>query len=257
MEAKEHYSIVKIQCVLGTPSNPIWKILFQTHLAFLLLISLAACEKELGPGEFVDDPLVLTNNYNDNYGQCITDVYPCPPYGTRLSEIVRDIPFLPANPITETMAGEDGIARLADFYALKDQGYKLLLISLTTEWCVECGFQMETMHTILDRYGSTAALPKVAFLVVVTENERLEEATLEVAANYSTAHDFNHLVPATNDENRYFRELHSSSSYPFNIFIDLSTMEIMDYESSLSNEMFFADRLDEMLTLVSQKRKNK
>ena len=131
--------------------------------------------------------------------------------------------------MADEIAGDDGIARLRYFYSLREQGYTLLLISETTEWCDVCEAQMSTLPAMVDTYGFNAVDPQVAFLTVVTEDDSLNSATLEVASNYSTDHDLDHVSPVTNDENLYFRDLMTASSYPFNIFVDLANMEIIGY----------------------------
>jgi len=218
-------------------------------LLLTLALFLSACDDD-PTGTFVNEPLVLQSGDSYDTDQCGPDIYPCPPYGTRQYQTVRNIPFLPANPAAEDMAEEDGIAWLKYFYDLRAQGYSLLLVTTTTAWCEVCEAQMATLPAMVAQYGHLATTPQVAFLGVVTENDSLEDASIEEASVYSTGHDLDDLVPVTNDANLAFRQLMTASSYPFNIFIDLENMEIIGYESGLATEPAFSAALEEMLTYV-------
>jgi hypothetical protein len=91
----------------------------------------------------------------------------------------------------------------------------------------------------------------VAFLTIITENEQLETATLEYASQYSTDHGLDQLVPVTNDPNKVFYKYMTASSYPFNIFINLKDMTIVDYASGLDTETTFSQKLDDVLELIN------
>ncbi|MBU1537477.1 hypothetical protein KKF84_19335 [Myxococcota bacterium] len=220
------------------------------YLLLIVLLTFSSCDDSSTPGEFVNEPLILTGNDTYNEDQCGPDIYPCPPYGTRQYQTLRNIPFLPANSAAEAMAEDNGVSWLSYFYLLREEGYQLLHITLTAEWCDVCEAQMNTLGAMVNQYGFLADDPRVAFLGVVTENDSLEDASLEVASNYSASHNLDDLVPITNDENLAFRQLMTSASYPFNIFVDLENMEIIGYDSGLESEQIFSQKLDEMLAFV-------
>ncbi len=219
----------------------------------LLALTAGACDDASNTSDTINEPLVLTQDSTYPNDACGPEIYPCPPYGTRQYQTVRNIPFLPANQAAQEIAGEDGIARLQYFYQLKAQGYKLLQIVATTEWCEVCERQMAITEGVVSQYGHLSDNPRVAFMAVVTEDDNLENASIEVAANYAADHDMETLLPITNDENRFFRELLTSIAYPFNIFIDLSTMEILDYDSGLETEQLYTQRLEELLDFIGKK----
>jgi thiol-disulfide isomerase/thioredoxin len=223
----------------------------RTILSILVMVILfSACDDESIQGQFVDEPLILNTQGDYTTKQCGPDIYPCPPYGTNLYQVVRNIQFLPANESAQSLSNNEGIAGFKSFYDMESQGFKLLVVIATTEWCEVCEAEMEALDEMVAQYGIDSTDPSVLFLAVVTEDDSLNEATLETAERYSLDHHLDSIVPVTNDGNGFFRELMSSPSYPLNIFIDLNSMEIIDYESGLGSPEIFSEKLEEMLDYV-------
>jgi hypothetical protein len=214
------------------------------------LILLSSCETE--KGTIVDEQLILSSSTTYNEETCGKDIYPCPPYGTKQYQIAKDVPFLPANQAAEDITDIDGINYFHYFYKLKDQGYKLLLITTTTGWCDECKDQMAVFPAIYNQYGAGSVDPRVAFLIVVTETAAMEVADSAYATWYSGEYNLDNIAPVTNDSNNIFILYMNSIAYPNNIFIDLEKMQIIAYATALHPEQSFADKLDEMLTLTSK-----
>lgn len=216
----------------------------------LILFSflLIACDDDPGKGTYVNTPLVLESGDGWTEDTCGPDIYPCPPYGTRQFQTVRNIPFLPGNAAAEALLNEGELsADLAAFYSMRDEGYRILMISATTGWCEVCEAQMDTMPLMVEDFGFLSDNPEVAFLVVVMEDENLDRATLEYSGIYGAAHGMNDLIPVTNDPGGAFSQLMTSSAYPFNIFIDLRDMTIFAYASGLETEELFGQELESLL----------
>lgn len=202
-------------------------------------------------GRFVREPLVLAAGSNQGQETCGPDVYPCGPYGTRRFQTVRDVPFAAVNEAARQLGG-GSLAYMHDFYELREQGYSLLFVQLTTGWCTHCREQMHTLPQMVQEYGSGAATPKVAFLVVVREDPQLEPATVEYAAEYSANYGLDGIVPVTNDSGNAFLPYMTSIGYPFNFYIRLSDMTILEYASALETPETFSADLERALQLVTK-----
>ncbi len=220
-------------------------------ILYLFIFVFSACDDSQKEGEFVDEPLVLKGDDNYTGEQCGPEIYPCPPYGTSKYQTIRNIAFLPANQAASDLVAPSATPSLKAFYQLREEGYQLLLITLSTGWCDVCLAQMQAVVDIVPEYSSPSTQPRVAFLTIITEDEQLETATLEYASQYSTDHGLDELVPVTNDPNKVFYKYMTSSSYPFNIFINLKDMTIVDYATGLDTEAAFAQKLDEVLELIN------
>ncbi|MBN2724486.1 MAG: hypothetical protein JXR95_10485 [Deltaproteobacteria bacterium] len=218
----------------------------------LLVSIISSCDDSTPEGSFVDTPLNLGATTEWDNESCGIDIYPCPPYGTRLYQTVRDIPFLGANEAAMDIADNSGIAHLQYFYKLYEQGYQMLMISTTTGWCEHCAAQMDTMPQMVELYGHLSDDPQVAFLVVVEEDEALEWASLDFAGEYSDLHNMGDSVPVTNDPGGSFYQLMTSTSYPFNLYIDLSDMTIFAYSSALETVELFSSELDDLLSQLEK-----
>lgn len=222
-------------------------------ICFLIFVILGggvlmACDSNK-KGRFVEEPLVLSVGAEHNQAACGPDVYPCGPYGTRRFQTVRDIPFVAANEAARQLGG-GLLAYMHDFYKLRNLGYKLLFMQFTTGWCTHCKEQMHTLPQMVQNYGSGSSQPKVAFLVVVREDPQLEPATLEYAAEYSATYGLDPIVPVTYDSGNAFLPYMTSIGYPFNFYIRLSDMTILEYASALETPETFSADLERALQLV-------
>ncbi len=217
---------------------------------FLLTVFCISCDSGSGKGKFVDEPLVLSTSGSFQQNQCGPDFYPCGPYGTRRYQTVRDVPFIAVNPAAIELSGGENLAWFHHFHALRKQGYKLLFVSLTTGWCTHCGAQMEITPQMVELFGSKSQEPRIAFLVVVVENHQLDPATVEYAAEYSSKYGMDETVVVTNDQGNAFFQFMTSVGYPFNFFIRLDTMTIVDYASSLETVPFYSGELERVLQSI-------
>lgn len=215
----------------------------------LSLTGLSSCDSD-EKGRTVNEPLVLSLDKDITQDQCGPDVYPCPPYGTRRYQTLRDVPFIAVNNAARAIAGGADLGYFHHFYQLRSQGYKILLVSYTTGWCTHCRAQMEVTPLMVDQYGSGNTDPRVAFLVVVRENEQLDPATVEYAAGYSSHYGLDDVVPVTNDQGNAFFPYMTSVGYPFNFFVRLDDMTILDYASAVETPQTFSDELDRVLQMV-------
>ena len=220
--------------------------IFSLSLAAAGLFSCDSDEK----GLTVDEPLVLSPENAFLQEQCGPDIYPCPPYGTRRFQTVRDVPFIAVNAAAKALAGGADRGYFHHFYQLRSQGYKILLVAYTTGWCTHCEAQMEVTPLMAQQYGPGSASPRVAFLVVVRENPQLDPATVEYAAEYSAHYELDDVVPVTNDQGNAFFPYMTSVGYPFNFFIRLDDMTIVDYASAVESPETFSAELDRVLQLV-------
>jgi thiol-disulfide isomerase/thioredoxin len=208
-----------------------------------------ACD-DPGTGVTVNEPLVLSLDRDLGSDQCGPDIYPCPPYGTRRYQTVRDLPFLAVNAAAKALAGGADLAYFRHFHRLKEQGYKILLVAYTTGWCTHCRAQMEITPLMAAQYGAGSQNPRVAFLVVVRENPQLDPATVEYAAEYSAHYGLDAVVPVTNDQGNAFFPYMTSVGYPFNFFVRLDDMTILDYASAVETPQTFSAELDRVLQMV-------
>jgi len=225
------------------------KILVSFVLFIYMAIALSSCDDE-EKGLTVDEPLVLSLESGFSTDQCGPDVYPCPPYGTRRYQTLRDVPFIAVNDAAKTLTGGADLGYFHHFYQLRSQGYKILLIAYTTGWCTHCRAQMEVTPLMVQQYGSGSENPRVAFLVVVRENPQLDPATVEYAAEYSSHYGLDQLVPVTNDQGFAFFPYMTSVGYPFNFFVRLDDMTILDYASAVETPQTFSAELDRVLQMV-------
>jgi len=218
-------------------------------LLAVLVLAASACDDD-EKGVTVNEPLVLSLDNTLDSDQCGPDIYPCPPYGTRRFQTMRDVPFIPVNDAARALADDQERAYFHHFYRLREQGYKILLVAYTTGWCTHCAAQMEVTPLMVQQYGSGSADPRVAFLVVVRENPQLDPATVEYAAEYSAHYEFDAIVPVTNDQGNAFFPYMTSVGYPFNFFVRLDDMTILDYASAVETPQTFSAELDRVLQLV-------
>ncbi len=214
----------------------------------LTLLPIACDDPE--QGVTVNEPLVLSLDRDLGSDQCGPDIYPCPPYGTRRYQTVRDLPFIAVNEAARELADGADLAYFHHFHRLRAQGYKILLVAYTTGWCTHCAAQMEVTPLMVGQYGSGSPDPRVAFLVVVRENVQLDPATVEYAAEYSAHYGFDGLVPVTNDQGNAFFPYMTSVGYPFNYFVRLDDMTILDYASAVETPQTFSAELDRVLQMV-------
>ncbi len=217
-------------------------------IAITIMGVLSACDSG-EKGRFVNEPLVLSVASGHGQETCGPDVYPCGPYGSRRFQTVRDVPFVAVNEAAQQLGG-GALAYMHDFYELRQQGYKLLFVQLTTGWCTHCREQMHTLPQMVAQYGSGSSQPKVAFLVVVREDPQLEPATVAYAAEYSANYGLDAVVPVTNDAGNAFLPYMTSVGYPFNFYIQLSDMTILDYASALETPETFSADLERVLQIV-------
>ncbi len=225
------------------------RLLISAFILIPAVFGLFACDSG-GKGITVDEPLVLSPENAFATDQCGPDIYPCPPYGTRRFQTLRDVPFFAVNAAAKALAGGAELGYFHHFYQLRAQGYKILLVAYTTGWCTHCKAQMEVTPLMVQQYGSGSANPRVAFLVVVRENPQLDPATVEYAAEYSTHYELDDVVPVTNDQGNAFFPYMTSVGYPFNFFVRLDDMTILDYASAVESPQTFSAELDRVLQLV-------
>ncbi|MGM0595731.1 MAG: TlpA family protein disulfide reductase [Myxococcota bacterium] len=190
---------------------------------------------------FPDDN--TSTEYSDPH--CGNTTYPCPPYGVFRYQIIEDLPFIPVGNNAAELSGDDGVAWMHDLFQQHADGKKLLMLTVSAGWCSVCSTQLPNLHTISSEYD------EVLFLIVVAQDVAGAPATLTYAENYLNNYDFdNPNVYGTNDELFLFERYMNIAAYPFNGFIDLSTMEIMNYSSGLTSSSAYRDAIDSALSKV-------
>lgn len=168
--------------------------------------------------------------------QCGSSTYPCPPYGLKLYQRLEEFPFIPVGDSAGILANEAGMATLRDLYTLKDQGYKLLLLNISTGWCGYCSAQAGVISgSIADAYEG-----EVAFLSVVVQDEYGADATLNYAESYMNSKNLDGFdnVFVTYDPAGLFQRYMNIAAFPFNAWIDLENMELIGYQGTM---MSFTD----------------
>ena len=95
-------------------------------------LALYGCPAELGDPQpytaTLDEPVVtdITNTLDT-----CPEEYPCPPYGFRLNDTLRNHAYIPANSYGEDLANEDSVISMQDYY---DSDSKLLFVMVTAGW---------------------------------------------------------------------------------------------------------------------------
>ncbi len=144
--------------------------------------------------------------------------YPSGPYGTRIGDRIEDLTFT-------TIDGTS--VSFHDFYW--DTTRELLLVFQTAGWCDACAYESRYLNGIYSTYWSQG----LAIMAAVFEDDYGYPATREYAQQYARTYGFlfTTVVDSPSQLNAYCHEELS----PMNLFIDLSSMTILDIQYGFDN----------------------
>ena len=169
------------------------------------------------------------------------DTYPCPPYGTRKKRVIADIGFLPANDAAMSLAGDDGVLSMSDYYGVEA---RVIVIFVTAGWCPYCGTEANVLNDVYESFADDER-GNVMFLGVVSQDGGGYAADIDYAEGYAAGRDWTFpAVPDVNGmANRYFLQ----QAYPFHIFIDARNMTIQYMNHGALTSADVTNRIDDML----------
>ena len=125
-------------------------------------------------------------------------------------DIIADLEFV--NP--------DGSAlKLSDLYKNKDN--KLLLVSTSAGWCTACIEEQPTLQAKYEQYKDKG----LVVMVSLFETIDYDPASAELAGAWKLQYELDFLVVA--DPDFVFSAYYNTDLTPMNMFVDLSTMEIL------------------------------
>jgi peroxiredoxin len=170
-------------------------------------------EEEQGEEDPVDEPppdlpLDLPSEVPDGPENC-----PPPPYGVEIGDIIQPLEFISV---------DDTMISLCDYY--KDTSLKLLLIYATAGWCSVCHYESQTLPTYYNDYHDQG----FQILASVFEDAGGNPATRSYAQGY--ADDYAFPFPTVVDNTFQLGIYFDKAATPMNMFVDLTTMEILDIQ---------------------------
>jgi hypothetical protein len=180
--------------------------------------------------------------------KCGSSTYPCPPYGLKLYQSMEDFPFIPVGDSAPLIASASGIAWMKDLYQYKEQGYDLILLTISTGWCGYCSQQAGVLSgSIASAYSDS-----VLFLTVVVQDNSGNDSGASFAEGYMDSKGLDGFdnVFVSYDPANMFQRYMNIAAFPFNAFIDLNTMEIISYESSLTDFTIFSTAISNALNKI-------
>ncbi len=154
--------------------------------------------------------------------ECDGAAYPCGPYGNTRCDVIRDLSFIPANDAATAMAGDDGLLSLSDIAA--DPTVTGIMLYGTAVWCTACHAESSALNEIQEAYQTEDE--NVVIVAVVFQDEPGEPADVDVATDYGARYDFQ--FPTVADTSGDVLYYFDASSTPGNIFIDTTTMRIVN-----------------------------
>ncbi|MBU1241384.1 hypothetical protein KKF84_21585 [Myxococcota bacterium] len=227
-------------------------------LTIFSFLALSCSENEGDPGnssltKAADKTTVNLDFPQDNTEEyiaptCGPTTYPCPPYGLKTYQIVENFPLIPVGESAELIADESGIAWMKDLHKYKEQGFKLILLTISAGWCYWCGVQADVLaSSIADTYAD-----KVLFLTAVVQDQNGYDSGAtyaEIYMNQKNLDGFDNVF-LTYDPEYLFQRYMSIAAFPFNAWINLETMELMGEDSALADVNTFTTAITEKLAIV-------
>ncbi len=184
-------------------------------IALLVVVSLfwgcdsGGKEHDTGTDTGVDAMPDIASDPTAEQGEC-----PGPPYGTLVGDTIADHEFV----------SYDGSSlSLCDIRDVP--GNRLLLVYGTAGWCTQCTYESGDLPTIRADLHDDG----LEVLAVVFEDESSSPADADYASEYRGYYGFT--FPTVADPSFLIGAYFDKSSTPLNMFIDLSTMTILDIQT--------------------------
>jgi len=139
-----------------------------------------------------------------------------------------------------------GMLYMHDLYQRRAEGKKMIYFGMTAGWCSVCRSQFPYLSTMAQMY------PDVLFLVVVSQDANGDPADFAYATTYNDQYkwDDDENVYVTYDPNFLFERYMNIAAYPFNMFINIKDMQIINYESGLTSQSAFSDAIQSALSRI-------
>jgi hypothetical protein len=148
--------------------------------------------------------------------------YPAGPYGTEVGDIIDNLSW-------DVVVG-GGSVSLRQFHC--DPSTTLLLMYGTAGWCPNCPYESADLPDLYSDFHSQG----LEIIALVFEDTSGDPADLAFAELYQGEYDFPFTTVA--DHDILVEDYSDPDSAPINIFVDLSTMEILDISSGYSAGAF-------------------
>jgi thiol-disulfide isomerase/thioredoxin len=181
-------------------------------MASLMAVSIAACSGEnptpIGPD--IDTPRI----------------YPDGPFGVSVGDTIKNLrffAFLDTDGDGVVYNDDPSFIELAEFYAENDPEAKIIMLNAAAGWCPPCMAEAQDMPDVYDEFYPRG----VRMITAVFENPDYSPATTDFVQSWGEQYELN--VPLAIDSQPfqlgpYFDE----AAMPTNIFIDATTMEILE-----------------------------
>ncbi|MBN2724873.1 MAG: hypothetical protein JXR95_12445 [Deltaproteobacteria bacterium] len=229
---------------------------FSILTAITLFFTVMSCEdgNELSDDHYKTDETGYVNDMFPEYSaessydtqECGPDFYPCPPNGVRRFQVLEDIPFIPVGSYGELLAGDDGVAWLHDFYAMRNDGKKLIYLTVSAGWCSVCAYQLPNLDNVAEDY-----VDEVIFLTIAQQDDSGYTADIDFAETYQNRYNMDaENVFVTADYNWDFYKIMNVKAFPFNAIINLETMEVIKYPDAAFSVSEYADNIESALLSV-------
>jgi thiol-disulfide isomerase/thioredoxin len=218
----------------------------------LASIFFAACATKYSPSPAGDDdvdpppPTEVDAPVAEIDGAPVPKPYPAGPYGTKTGDTIDNLTW---QGFSDTPADEDGdpfnetahAVTLESFFAERDPGSKILMITSSAGWCGPCQEEASHMRALAEEWG-----PKgVRFMTAMMENASGSPASVNYAKTWGT--NFDLLTPVVADPQVILDPYFVDNGIPFNLFIDTTTMKIVSKMSGFDRaeaEAIFNDHVN-------------
>ena len=158
-----------------------------------------------------------------------TDNYPDGPYGTEVGEIFprTELTGFADTFIDEDVSGLNETSRLissAEFYQENDPDSRLLLITISAEWCPPCTTDAKQMAALYEEYYASG----LRLLSVYFQDADKNPVSLVWLENFAREFGLQYPIAYTTPDSELV-----GSSIPTRYLVDPATMEIIDIPSNL------------------------
>jgi thiol-disulfide isomerase/thioredoxin len=157
--------------------------------------------------------------------------YPAGPYGTRSGEVMENLSWMGYVDDDGDGSSSDDTARsfaMEELFAGNDPGARIIMINSSAGWCGACQDEASHLAELHAEYHARGA----RIVTTLFETTSGAPATLEFARDWSES--FGLPVPTVADPTDRMGAYYESSIVPMNMFVDPSTMQIVDVDHGFS-----------------------